>query len=342
MGILTIDKARKIKESARLNANQRSMLRDIESGSCDMKIGALREALGSDVFDAINLDASHNSVQAGYGSVPDHWRKLCVVKSTRDFKNVNVSSLAGFAPPPEVPQNSLYPEAVLSDQKITYPIKKYGDILRLSLEAMMNDEMGAFQQNAFERGKAFATGLNEFVIGTNFDDSPTFEVTGNTLWGGTGHNNKNTGSGLSLATVETAIAKLMAQTGRAGEQIYLYPKYIVCSPSLMMQANDIVRSQTKVSGVTTTGGLAAGNTIASLGLEVIVSPHINGTATTWYLLSGPMIEMSFVGGKTEPEVFIEPDNTGTAFSMDATSVKMRMCYGGEVFDFRQGVQSTVA
>ena len=131
----------------------------------------------------------------------------------------------------------------------------------------------------------------------------------------------------------------MAQTGRAGEHIYLYPKYIVCSPSLMMQANDIVRSQQKVGGSTTVG---LNNTIASLGLEVIVSPHINGTATTWYLLSGPMIEMSFVDGKTEPEVFIEPDNTGTAFNMDATSVKMRMCYGGEVFDFRQGVQSTVA
>lgn len=339
MAILTVAKARKFleQEMPRLDANKKAMLRDIREGNMDMKVGHLREALGSAVFDAIGLDASHNALQEGYGEVPQDWRNFVQIRSTTDFKTINSSALSGFANPLEVKENAPYTEANLVDQKISYNIAKYGHILRLSLEATMNDEMGAFQRKVRDMGNAFANLLNESIIGVIIDGSATFDVDSTALFHAN-HSNLNTSSALTLSTVETAVAKLMNQTGRNSEKIYLRPKGILCSPSLMMQAAEIVSSTQKVGGSST---VPLDNAVARLGLGYVVSPHVDSVSTSWYLFSDkPCVEIAFLNGRTEPEVFMEPDNTGGTFYNDSIAWKFRLPFGADIIDYRGMVKST--
>lgn len=341
MATLTVAKARKFleQEMPRLDANKKAMLRDIREGNMDMKVGHLREALGSAVFDAVGLSASHNALQEGYGEVPQDWRNFVQIRSTTDFKTINSSALSGFANPLEVKENGPYVEANLVDQKISYNIAKYGNILRLSLEATMNDEMGAFQRKVRDMGNAFANLLNESIIGVIIDGSATFDVDSQTLFHSTHSNLTASSGGLALSTVESNLAKLMNQTGRNSEKIYLRPKGILCSPSLYMTASEIVSSTMKVGGSST---VAADNAVSRLGLNLVVSPHVDSVSTTWYLYSDkPCIEIAFLNGKQEPEVFMEPENTGGQFYNDSIAWKFRLPFGADIIDYRGMVKSIV-
>lgn len=341
---LTLDRAREIIKSARLNENQRAIIRDINSGSCDMRVKALRETLGTNWFDAITLDASHNSVMKGYGEVPDDWKPLTNIKSIPTMKAQNASILSGFAPPPVVPQNGMYGEAPMSDDKVTYTPVKYGDIMRISMESMINDEMGALQERLVKKGRSYKELLNEFVIGNLLDGSTTMDYDSVVMFHATDptaqpHANLTaSGGGISLANVEVAIKLLMNQIGLGKNKIYLMPKYIVCSPAIYMQAAEILSSTTKVGGSTT---VAADNAISRLGIQLIVSPHVDSVATTWYLAAGPFCELGFYQGKTDPETFMEPENAGGSFLTDSNAVKTRLIFGGDATDHRWVVKMVV-
>lgn len=322
-----------------LDANKKAIMRDVSRGDADMRVGKLREALGTDIFDAVTLDASHNSLQKGYGTVPDHWREIASVVSLSDFKSRNSTALSGLSNPLAVAQNQPYGEVPLIDEKVTYAPSKYGNIIRLSLEAMANDEMGAFQTLVEKQGAAFKNGLNEYVLGTLFDDAPACDYDTVALFHSS-HANVQTSSALSLSTVESALKILAVQTGRKGEQIYAYPTKLAVHPALAITAANILNS-TAVVGGSSAG--PASNAIAGLNLGLLVSPHLNAVTagTQWYLLSNiPVVEVGFLNGRTEPEVFMEPENTGGAFNTDSIAWKFRLVYGGDVIDHRGAVRST--
>ncbi len=336
---LTVDRARKFLETAlpRLSANQKAMLRDIREGSCDMQLWHLREALGSAVFDAIGLDASNNALEEGYGEVRQDWREFCRIRSASNFKALNVSALGGFANPPEVKENAPYTEAAMVDQKVSYAVAKYGFIERLSMEALANDEMGAFQRRVRDAGNAFGNLLNETIIGTLIDGSTTFDVDATAVFHAN-HSNLNTLSALSMAEVSDAIATLMNQLGRNSEKIYLEPRGLLVSPANFLPATEITSSQQKAGGGTT---VPLDNAVARMGLKVVASPHVDSVATTWYLFSNrPLIEIAFLNGKQVPEVFMEPENSGGQFYNDSIGWKFRLPFGAEVIDYRPMVKCT--
>ena len=119
----------------RLTPDKRRILRDLREGLVDYEIGHLRETLGTDTFDAVALDASHNSLVAGYGQVPPQWRAISRVVTTQDFKPVNASALSGLADMPIVNESQDYLEVDQLDERVTYTPQKRGGLLRISMEA---------------------------------------------------------------------------------------------------------------------------------------------------------------------------------------------------------------
>lgn len=333
-----------------LSTNQKIALREMADGTCYMPCFRLRETLGSDIFDAVTLDASHNSLIAGYGNVPDTWAEVAQVVSTSDFKTMNASSLAGLPNLPIVPQAATYLELKQLDEKVSYPIQKRGGILAISLEASAGDALGAFNRDSERLGAAAKTTLNEFVIGTLFDDNPNTDYDSVALWGGTGHANTVAVDGVNLANVQAGVAKIMAQTGRNGEQIYLMPTTLIVQPSMMMEALALVNStqlmpQTFPVGANSTTvvtGMSSGNTnpLPQFIKKVVTTPHVNADATQYFLVcdpaQNPIIQIAFLNGRREPEIFKGDMNQGAGWRRDAIEWKVRHVYGGDVVDHRPG------
>ncbi|RLJ01535.1 MAG: hypothetical protein DRP08_05390 [Candidatus Aenigmatarchaeota archaeon] len=67
----------------------------------------------------------------------------------------------------------------------------------------------------------------------------------------------------------------------------------------------------------------------------------------WYLVADPKmydtIEIGFLGGKEEPEIFVQDQpSIGSVFSADKVYYKIRHIYGGDVLDHRTFYGSIVA
>lgn len=323
-------------KSGSLSNRQKWILEEATHGGIDMKLGVLREAIGSDVFDALTLDASHNSLIAGYNEVPDQWRPFAIAKATSDYKTVNASALSGIANPGVVGELQEYPEAAQLDEKVSYPIQKRGQLLRISMEAKAMDALGALNQEAAILGRGFKTGLNEFVIGTLIDDNPTCDYDAVALINSS-HSNTTTATTLNEDNLQTLAALVLNQTGRKGEQLYLNPTILLVPPKLAYTAQALIKSALLVGSTTAEKLQGAANPFLGNFTDVFVSPHVNGFSTTWYYVfspSNPVVEVSFLNGRQEPEIVMEPENTGSSFSRDAITWKGRFPYGGDVIDHR--------
>ena len=340
----TIDDARTILKEARLTEHQLYILEGVRRGDIDMKVAHLRETLGTGIFDAVTLDAAHNALLSGYGAVPDDWKLIAKQVSANTFKDRNASALSGFANLPEVPENAEYQIQDQLDEKVTYPVKKYGGLASISLEAQTSDEIGAFNTQVEKLAQAYKRTLNEFVLGTLFDNNPSTDYDSTALFHAD-HNNLNAGATVSLAGLQTGIAAMLEQTGRKGEQIYLQPWCLLVNPSKLVDAMRLVNSTSLISGESAASG--ENNPInALLPGGVKASPHIDAVAADSYIIADPAItptvEVAFLNGKSEPDILREPETSGSGWSRDAINWKVRGVFGGDVVDHRGAQRNDAA
>lgn len=335
MAITNIREAQACLKATKLDARKRSLLVDIREGGIDMKVFKLRETLGVDTFDAITLDAAHKALIAGYGSAPADYREIARIVPATDFKTRNAVALGGVANMPIVPENTEYLEATRSDVRVSYPVQKRGHIFRVSMEAMASDELNAFNQNAEDFGRSAINTVNEFALGTLFDDNPTCEYDSVALFHASSHGaNLDTSSALSYTTLRVAIEVMMNQTGIQSEQIYIRPRKLMVNPARGLLATELLQSLVLQNGATTP---QPGTNVLGTFLDrmPLISPHLNADTKDWYVVGNrPVIELAFLGGRDQPEILREPDNTGASFTYDAVAWKVRLVFGGDVIDHR--------
>ena len=323
-----------------LGQKARWMLESLSEGADDA-VYRVRETLGKDVFDAVTLDAANNSLQDGFGDVPDDWDKVCKVKSAKNFKDINSTVLSGLADLSVVPENGQYRHLSQSDDKVTYEMFKKGNLLSISMEASFNDEIGAFNDQVGHLGRAAKNTLNESILGTLLDNNPTMDYDSTSLFDAASHGNLQTSAALSHDNIQAAIALLMNQTGVGGERIYPRPTFIGVAPAKILTAMELVKSATLDYGGATSGVPGGtSNAIPQFLMGVFATPHFDADANDFYIFSSiPVIEVSFLRGQREPEIFREPENTGRSFISDAITWKVRHAYGADAIQHRGVVKS---
>jgi hypothetical protein len=318
------------------------------------------EALGSDTFTAITLDVAHNELLRGTSEIPDTWRGVVRTGSATDFKPHRISAIGGQSSLPIVKELETYGEANVEDQvRPSITLDKYGRLWAFSMEAELNDQVGALKDYAAEFGRAWKRTLNAEVFGTNnlqssgniYDSSPLF---------GTGAGRANSlatgANALNAVNVKAAIALMLNQTGISGEQLYLDPQILIVGPKLKLDAQELLAStlyqhatlptsstEPGASGLTTNAGRVGGAAvIGNYLVQLVVDPAITGTK--WYLAASPStspwLQMNFLNGRVEPEIVAEPMNAGSAFERDAQRFKIRGAMAAEVVDYRPIVRGS--
>ena len=266
-------------EVPRLTGRAREAIIELADGECHMKLWKLHETVGSGLFASVTLDAAHNELEKGFNAVPPDYREIAKVGSTPDFKDFNSTGLSGIEDIPIVPVNAEYTNTVQADKRTTFPIQKRGNLLALAWEDYVSDAIGAFRDQAGHLGRGAANTLNEFVIGALFDDNPTM-YDGNPLFDDANHSNTTAGATLTHASLEGAIAGIMNQTGLKGEQIYQNVTKVACSPSNVLNVEELLNSSIMNANATATERTPAMNAIGRhLMATPLVSPHINAVAT---------------------------------------------------------------
>ncbi|HEX7735231.1 MAG TPA: hypothetical protein VF458_10210 [Ktedonobacteraceae bacterium] len=265
-----------------------------------------------------------------YQAWPAEWQKFCTVTPIRDFKQQTRVRLGAFGSLPTVAEDTAYTSVSLTDTAATYVPTKRGNLVTVSRETIINDDLFAIKQIPTKLAVAAAYTLAEFVYGF-LSSNPTIYDGAALFTSAAPHSNLGAAA-LSTAAMQAGVTVMREQTNLAGKRIGLRPRFLVVPPELEWTAMVATRS----AGVP---GSPNNDINPMLGyVTPIVSPQLN-SATQWFFVADPAvvdtIEVGFVGGQVNPVLLLQ-DNAlyGMNFTADVISFKVRHEYGSAVVDYR--------
>lgn len=297
----------------------------------------MREALDSASFSDVLGDAMNRRMVADYNSPTsyDIYRALTGTPvPINDFRTQERVRFGGYGDLPGVSENGDY-TALNSptDEKATYAVTKRGGLETITLEMIKNDDVGAIRQIPTKMSRAAKRTLSKFVLDfivTNpvvYDGAALFHAT---------HGNLGTTALSAAALAAGRLAMLKQQEAGSNELLGIGPRYLWVPPELEETAVNLFRRNTENDKTFQ----------QSLSLEVMPVWYWtdqNDWAVTADPADIPVIELGFLDGNEEPEMFVQDNPTvGSMFASDKLTYKIRHIYGGTAKDYRGTYKSVVA
>lgn len=308
----------------------------------------LQESMSTSDFPYLFGDVLDRQVLAAYMEAPSTWSNYAKRSTVRDFREVKRFSVYGadqvLSPVAELKE---YPGSQINENApFAYAVKKYGRRLPFSFETFVNDDLEALTDAPVRLGRAARRTEQKFVTGLFVDANgphASFYTAGN----------KNIITGnpvLSLAALQTGMEIMSQQVDENGEPIIIEGVELVVPPALEVTALNYLNAlqiELAEKGGTANRKLISTNWMKTrFRLNVdhyipIVASSANGL-TSWFLFANPSngrpaLEVGFLRGHEEPEVFMKQPNSvrvggGGAdefdFDTDSREYKVRHIVGG--------------
>ncbi len=280
----------------------------------------------------------HKALQAAYAIQADTWSLFCARGSVSDFRAHNryrVGSLSNFDALNELGEFKNKPIPDGEKESITATTK--GNIINISRQIVINDDMGAFMGLATAFGRAGKRTIEADVyasLALNAGMGPTLSD-GVSLFHAS-HNNVSTGAP-TVDNFDAARVVMSNQRDVGGnDYLALTPDVWLGPESLKGNALVVVNSAYDPD---TANKLQRYNKSANLVREVVGTPRL--TSTPWYFfadpLQAPVMEVAFLDGNDTP--YLEMQN---GFDQDGVRWKARLDFAVGGRDYRGAVRSTGA
>lgn len=272
-----------------------------------------------------------------FTSVATTWQDICQASDFNNFLTYTQYRLTASGGMRKVPKGGELKHVELGEESYTNRLETRGMTITLPREDIVNDDLGALQQLFRIIGRDAALALEEAVYDAFMESSDTIFTSA--------RGNRLTSSALTLATLQSADAALMAQTNENGKPIYAMGDRIVVPPALRATADQLYTSQNVQSGSTAALGQPDSNPMRGR-MRPIVSPFLSlsalagSSATTWYLLTNPamvpFLQAAFLQGRRAPTV----ETADAAFNTLGISMRGYFDFGVAVVDYRGAVKAT--
>ena len=301
--------------------------------------GGVMGAQGTTDFAVLLENTLHKVLLAAYGTTPDTWSRFCKTGTVSDFRAHPRYRQGTFGTLDAVPEHGEFKNKGIPDgRKETISASTKGNIIALSRQAIINDDMGAFNDLATRFGRAARLSIEVDVyallalnagLGPNMGD-------GSTLFHAN-HANIATGAALSVAGIDTDRVTLASQKDDSGNEILdLRPAILVLPIGLGGEARVINDAQYDPD---TANKLQRPNKVRGLFRDIVDTPRITGTRR--YLFAdpsvAPTIEVVFLDGQQEP--FMDNEQ---GWRIDGVEWKVRLDYGVGATDYRGAVTNAGA
>jgi hypothetical protein len=292
-------------------------------------------AMSTSDFDNILLNASNKTLQAAYAEAKPTWTRWARRNTAPDFKAVNRVILSAAGALTERKEGQPINYSNLSDHKETYYLAEYTNGVRLTRQALVNDDLDAFGR--LPRMWTAAAVRKE-------DDVAYAVVTTNASMGSPAaalfhadHDNLVSGTancGAPTVTTVAASSKLMRiQTGLKAEILDLSPSILLCPVALDVTASQLIASLVDPSKSNATPNPYSGR------LQVVSNARLDAnSAVAWYLLADPSVadtvEVCFLQDEPTPVLKQEAD-----FDTDDVKFAVRHTVAAAALDFRGMVKN---
>lgn len=290
--------------------------------------GVIRAALSTSDFPLLLSNSANKSLLRGYEGAPQTHAIWTSDREARDFKTNTLLAL-GEAPSLQlVPELAEYTYGSMAEAAETFALGKYGKIIRLSREALINDDLSAFTAVPASMGAASRRLEADLVYG-RLTANPTMSD-GIALFHASHGNLAASGAAPSITSLGAARAAMRKQKGVGGiDYIDPTPRFMVVPVAL-----ETLCEQLLASLVDPAMSNATPNVEWIRRLTLVADPRLDDdSATAWYLAADPGqiegIARVYLAG--EPRPAIEDD---AGFTVDAMSWKVRLEFAASVVGWR--------
>lgn len=290
------------------------------------KEDVVRRAISTSDFSNIFLNVANKSIKEGWGLAETSWRKWCQVGSVSDFKQITMTralaTTQGFR---EVKEGGEYKLDSRSDEKEVFAIKKYGDRIAYTYEAMVNDDLDQLKDSAVLFGEMSAhlveaLAIAELTANANMGD-------GNALFSGA-HGNIKSGAGSSITEANLDGARQSFKKQKEGLRfLNIAPQFLLAPVELQLTADKLLNSASfSDSGADSNRVNTVANMIAAS--NRIYTPYLSGTK--WYLAAARnTVKVFFLDGKQMPTL-----EQKVGYEVDGIDFKARFEVGAKATDWR--------
>lgn len=288
-------------------------------------------------FPAVFANVLNKTLLPAYEEEPSTWEAWAIEQELRDFREARMVSLGRVGRPPRVAEGAEYEYGTIGEKYETLRVFKYGLLAALTWEAFVNDDLSAFNDQAWGFAQT-AKALENDLLYEQVNANPTLNEDGKAVFH-SDHNNLNKGgaAAFSADTLKEMRTAMVLQRGIApgdGQQarrLNLRPNTLLVPWELEVEASQLLESIVDPSKNNATPNLRF---LRTLGI-VAESRLSDNSATAHYLVaagnrSAPPAKVGFLRGFRTPT--IERMQTGS--SVDGVTWKLRHVCGAGLGDYR--------
>lgn len=295
-------------------------------------------SLGTSDFSSLFANVANKRLRNAYDENPGTyamWARRA--PNAPDFKNLSVVQLSGAPDLLQTNEHGEFKYGKMTDGGETYSVLTYGRIVSLTRQAIVNDDLRAFERLVTAFGFA-ASRLENRTVYAQLTANAAMADTGN-LFNATavttagGHANLYTGGGsaLQFSSLITARTGMRLQKGLANEELNLAPSYLIVPGTLEQTAYQLTSNAYTPSTKAEVNEFRVGGRTA---LTPIVESILDGNSTTaWYLASAnsqvDTVEYCYLDGSEGPVIESE-----VGFETDGVSYKCRLDFAAKAIDWR--------
>ncbi len=283
-------------------------------------------------FPSILADVAGKSLRAGYEMTPAEWRMFAARRSAADFKLQKELTLDGSSRLMKVPESGEFKRGKLIEGKETWQLATYGEIVAITRQGIINDDLGAFTRTPQLLGQEVAMLEADTVYGIITTNGNLAD--GVALFHGTHANLVDSGATISVDELGDTRALLLLQKSTGLKPLNIQPRYLV-APAALAQLAEQFTSTNFVAAESGKINPMAGK------LTPIIDARLDASDNkVWYLFadpntpSGVVLIYAYLDGQEGPYT-----ETRNGFDVDGVEIKIRHDFAAAAVDFRGAVRN---
>lgn len=276
-------------------------------------------------FPSIMGNTVGRTLRRAYELAPQTFKPFCRQSSVPDFRPVSRVALSDISPMQPVAEGAEYQYATIGDSAEQYVVGKWGQIISLTWETIINDDLDAFDRLPMAMGQEAAQ-VESDVIWAIMLGNPNMSD-GTALFNANHGNLAAAGADIGIASLQAGRTRMRTQKAPKGRFLNTTPSFLLVGPLKEQVANQFTSANyvaTKNSDI---------NPEYNRSLTPIVEPRI--TDTTWFLSADPnaqavdTIEYAYLAGHEGVQI-----EQRTGFEVDGQDIKAKLVFGGKAIDWR--------
>lgn len=271
---------------------------------------AYRSLSTSSDFPTITMNVANKIAAAVFLEEPAEYKALVSEVFVNNFKDISTIQL-GSLELDEIPESGLIPRETPKESGEKYRVKKYGKMLGLTEETILNDDTNIFSRLPEEFARASRRREEERVMSL-FNANPKMQD-GSPIFSDNHKNITATGTKLDINSISQARIMMRSQKGLKGEPITNIPAFLLVPISLETPARQFVSDEVYAAS-------QADVNVYKSSLSVLVSHYLTNQQA-WYLAASPRlrqsIQIAYITGRQIPKVESRDtfDRVGTEWRM---------------------------